>query len=311
MRMGLEKRLDPKLLDEFQIIPSRLRELKDDKIRMYWLHDLPEDPETNHLKEANSRNKFHKMIFCGEWQYTRYRDFLGVPHDDSCVVIDNAVEPFEFVPKSKEEVRLIYVSTPQRGLEILVPVFEKLAEKHSNIVLDVFSSFSIYGWDDPPKFKELFERCKVHPKINYHGSQPHEVVREAMKKAHILSYPSIWLECNSLSLIESMSAGLLAVHPNYGGLVDTSGGLTFQYQWDVDTNKHANKFFHALDHAISVVNNEDTQNYLQFVKLYADNRYNWDRITHRWQDLLLSMHSKYTDTSSRKIKSDVFSYQVR
>jgi glycosyltransferase involved in cell wall biosynthesis len=183
MRMGLEERLPAELLEDFQIICSRVRTIEDDKIRVYWLHDLPEDPETNHLKDSDSRDRFHKMVFCGNWQYTRYRDYLGVPHDDSAIVLETAIDPITFESKPKDEVRLVYTSTPQRGLELLVPIFIELCKKHDNIVLDVFSSFNIYGWAESDKpYEKLFEICRDHPKINYHGAQPNEVVREAKRK---------------------------------------------------------------------------------------------------------------------------------
>jgi len=309
--MELEKRLPEGLIDDFQIICSRVRELDKDKIKIYWLHDLPEDPETNHLKESSSRDRFHKLVFCGNWQYTRYRDYLGVPHDSKSVVIDNGVDPIPAFEKSKDEVRLIYFSTPQRGLELLVPVFEDLCKKHDNIVLDVFSSYSIYGWEDADKrFEKVFEKCKQHPKINYHGSQPNEVVREALQKAHIMAYPSIWMECNSRATIEAMSAGLLCVHPNYGGLVDTSGGLNFMYQWDNNQQAHASIFHAALSHAIDTVNLESTQNYLKLVKVYADTRYGWDKIVPQWEGLLRVLKDKYPTTESRKIQQLMFKYKT-
>jgi len=217
MRAGLEERLDPELLENFQIICSRVRKIEEDKIRVYWLHDLPEDPETNHLKGSASRDRFHKMVFCGNWQYNRYRDYLGVPHDDSCTVLETAITPFlaDELFKPKETIRLAYTSTPQRGLDLLVPVFIELCKKHDNIELDVFSSFNIYGWEESDKpFEKLFDMCRDHPKINYHGAQPNDVVRESLKQTHILAYPSIWMECNSRSVIEAMSAGALCVHPN-------------------------------------------------------------------------------------------------
>ena len=310
LRMELEKRLPEGLVDDFQIICSRVRQLEDDKIRLYWLHDLPEDPETNHLRDSGSRDRFHQMVFCGQWQYTRYRDYLGVPHDQKSIVIDNGVEPLEVHEKSKDEVRLVYFSTPQRGLEILVPVFEHLATKYDNIVLDVFSSYSIYGWHEADKrFEAVFERCRQHPKINYHGSQPNEVVREALKKAHIMAYPSIWMECNSRAVIEAMSAGLLCVHPNFGGLVDTSGSLNMMYQWDQDINVHANVFAAVLAHAIETVNTEYTQNYLKLVKTYADTRYSWDRIVPQWVGLLSKLKDQYPTVESRK-NQPMFSYRV-
>ena len=39
MRAGLEERLPADLLENFQIIASRVREKDDSKIRVLWLHD--------------------------------------------------------------------------------------------------------------------------------------------------------------------------------------------------------------------------------------------------------------------------------
>lgn len=311
MKMGLEERLPAELLEDFQIICSRVRKIEEDKIRVYWLHDLPEDPETNHLKDEASRDRFHKIVFCGNWQYNRYVDYLGIPPSDKCITLETAIEPITFDPKPMDEIRLIYTSTPQRGLELLVPVFEELCKKHDNIVLDVFSSFNIYGWPDSDKhFEALFERCRKHPKINYHGAQPNDVVREALKKAHILAYPSIWMECNSRSVIEAMSAGALCVHPNLAGLADTSGALNFTYQWDHDKSVHANKFFGVLDHAITSVKQEELQNYLKFVKVYADSRYNWTKVASQWKDMLEGLKQRYPTVESRKIPAEMFTYRT-
>lgn len=293
---GMLSRVNPELLKDFQIIPSRVRELRDDKIRIYWLHDLPGDPETKHLAEPSSRSRFHKIVYCGNWQMAQYQAYLGVPHDQNTAMIETAIDPIQYVEKSKDEIRLVYTSTPQRGLELLVPVFEALAQKYDNIVLDVFSSFKIYGWPDADtQFESLFERCRNHPKINYHGFAPNAVVREHVQRAHIFAYPSIWPECNSKSLIEAMSAGAMCVHPNYAGLADTAGGLTSMYNWDHDKNIHANMFYQLLDHAISIVNLEQTQNYLKFVKSYADTRFNWSKIATQWEGMLLGLQDQHKD----------------
>ena len=311
MKRGLAQRLPEGLADDFQVICSRVRELDNSKIRVYWLHDLPHDPETRHLKDESSRDRFHKLVFCGNWQYQQYQNFLGVPYDDKSVVIETAIDPIQYVPKDKDTVRLVYSSTPQRGLELLVPVFEKLAEKHKHIHLDVFSSFAIYGWADADKqYEPLYERIRNHPQMTYHGFATNETVRETLQKAHIHAYPSIWLECNSRSVIEAMSAGLMCVHPNFGGLADTTGGMTFMYQGDVDKNIHATKFYHALDHAIEVVNNEDMQNYLQFVKMYADSRFNWSKIAAQWQDVMMSLKARYPNEEARNVPAQMFSYKV-
>jgi glycosyltransferase involved in cell wall biosynthesis len=227
----------------------------------------------------------------------QYETRLGVPHDQKLAVLESAIEPIPFIDKSKDEIRLIYTSTPQRGLAILVPVFEALAEKYDNIVLDVFSSYKIYGWGEADgQFEELYERCRKHPRINYHGFAKNDEVREALQKAHIFSYPSIWLECNCKALIEAMSAGLLCVHPNYGGLIDTSGGVTAMYNWDNDINKHANIFYAHLENAIKIIHEDQVQNYLQFQKQYADLRFNWTKVLSQWDGLFRSLYDQYKDT---------------
>lgn len=293
----LLSRIDKQHLDKFQFIPSRVRTLYNDRIRIYHLHDLCHDPETNHLKDQWSRDRFHKIIYCGNWQMNQYQDFLGIPHDSKTCVIETAIDPIELIAKDKETIRMVYTSTPQRGLEILVPVFIELAKKYPNIHLDVFSSFSIYGWPnaDSP-WEPLFEQCRQHPQITYHGFAPNETVREYVQKAHIFAYPSIWPECNSKALIEAMSAGCLCVHPDYAGLSDTAGGLTAMYHWTPNKNEHANIFYSMLDSAIGLVNEEQTQNYLGFVKQYADSRFNWGNIITRWNNLLSGLYQQHAGT---------------
>lgn len=312
MMEGIISRLDPKFHDKFQLIPSRVRELHDDRIRILHVHDLPWDQQLSHLADANSRNRFHKIVYCGNWQMQQFQTHLGIPHDQKTCVIDTAIDPFGPINKgdTKEEIRLIYTSTPQRGLSILVPVFEELCKHHDNLVLDVFSSYKIYGWAEADQqFEELFDRCRNHPKINYHGFASNDVVREHVAKAHIFAYPSIWPECNSRSLIEAMSAGCVCIHPNYAGLTDTSGSVTIQYNWDKDQNVHANMFYAVLNDTINRMQETDMYPYLQFQKTFADYRYNWDRIANQWNALCTALLHEY-EGKDLKVPAAQFSYRT-
>ena len=63
----MEKR-ESGLLDNFQIISTRVRELEEDKKRILWVHDLANDPEVQHLKEEVSLNRFERVVFVSHWQ---------------------------------------------------------------------------------------------------------------------------------------------------------------------------------------------------------------------------------------------------
>tara|TARA_R110000772_G_scaffold145543_2_gene255583 strand:- start:342 stop:1349 length:1008 start_codon:yes stop_codon:yes gene_type:complete len=294
MKYGLYERLDVDLLNKFQIIPSRVREIDEDRKNVLWLHDLPWDPESQHLKNGGW-DKFDKLVFVSNWQMQAYNSFSGVPYSAG-TVLRNAIEPLPKVDKPNPEdgINIIYHTTPHRGLEILVPVFVELAKADKKLTLDVFSSFEAYGWpqrDEP--YEELFQICRDHPQINYHGYQPNSVVREALTKAHIFAYPCIWPETSCISLMEAMSAGCFCVHPNLAALPETSALWTYMYQFHENHQDHANVFGGALQSVISLLKDlpfyENLKSRLSMQKQYADAFYSWETRAHEWTGVLTSL----------------------
>lgn len=290
MQERLHNSLPPDLLDKFQIIPSRVRDIDPNRKAILWLHDLPNDPESQHLKDPNLRKRFSKIVAVSDWQMQLYNIILGVPYSES-IVLKNAITPIDIQEKQYDgTVRIIYHTTPHRGLGILVPVFEELAKRHDNIQLDVFSSFSIYGWEqrDAP-YADLFERCRNHPKINYHGAVSNERIREELKRSHIFAYPSIWPETSCLAAIEAFSAMNIVVCPNYAALPETAAGFANMYQWSEDHNEHAGRFMQYLENTIiQIKKNGPDKARLNFQKSYFDAVYNWDNRAQQWQAMLES-----------------------
>lgn len=292
MRDALFARLPRDLLDHFQIICSRPNKLDDSKLKVLWCHDLAEDPAVSRLQDKNYRDQFDLFVFVSHWQMEKYNRVLGVPYGSS-VVLENAIVPIDDCEKATDKVKIIYTPTPHRGLELLYPVFDKLCESFDNIELDVYSSFKLYGWEqrDEP-YKELFEALKAHPKINYYGSVSNLEIREALQKAHIFAYPSIWPETSCLCLIEAMSAKCIAVHPNFAALPETSGGLTMMYQWDEDPVVHVNKFAANLAAAIKIAQTEEIKPILDYIKTYTDYKFSWERRAAGWRNVLINLAKK-------------------
>jgi glycosyltransferase involved in cell wall biosynthesis len=290
------------LLEQFQIVFSRVRELKEDKFRIFYAHDLPGDPESEFLKN-DGWNKFHKLIFVSNWQMQRYIEYYNIPWSQ-CEVIENSIVPLNRHPEADNDdvIHICYTSTPHRGLHILYAAFDSLTKKHSNIILDVFSSFKLYGWEHrDEQYQELFNILMAHPQVRYHGTKDNDTILEYLETTgDIFAYPSIWPETSCLCLIEAMSAELMCIHSNYGALPDTSAGFTYMYQFEEDENKHATKLYHILDSAIEHVNDKDVIARRKFMKMYADTRFNQQNSDQRWSHLLSNIIAHNPDKSLPK-----------
>jgi UDP-glucose:(glucosyl)LPS alpha-1,2-glucosyltransferase len=311
----LAELISPDLLQHFQIICSRQREFDMNKIRVFWCHDLPEDPESNKFKDPSFHRNIHKYVFISNWQYQRYQLFHNVKYDSKSDVIESGIEPAPNTALTKPDdgkIHIAYTSTPQRGLQILVPVFKMLAEKYPNIHLHVFSSFKIYGWDDADKqFEELYNEIRQHPQMTYHGFVPNAQLKEFLNTCHIFAYPSIWMETSCRAMLEAMSAGLVCVHPNFAALPETSGGLNLMYNGNFeDLQAHSNVFAQYLDYGINLVKNNEHRNIVAFNKAFVDRRYNLDKIVTQWENTLSELLYRYPDQASRQPAKQLFVYKT-
>lgn len=293
MDRALKERVDNDLLEQFYIIKSRVRWVDPKRPNILWLHDTWDDPESQHLKQPESRERFRRLVFVSNYQLQTYNLALGVPYSES-FVLRNAIDPIPYKDKDSDVIRLIYHTTPHRGLNIAVAAVQELAKHYGDrIHFDVFSSFEAYGWKERDKpFEGLFDTIREHPQMTYHGYQPNSVVREALQNAHIFAYPNTWPETSCISAIEAMSAGCQIVCPNYAALPETTGNFATMYHFHEDVKSHANVFVNMLNAAISNYNTEDLQKKLMFQKNWTDNFYNWDLRAAEWTGFLQGMLKK-------------------
>lgn len=299
MAMRMVKYLPQDLLEKFQIIHGRVRDLDPNLRKILVCHDLPSDPEVQKLTDPAYRKQFDKIVFVSNWQAQLFNLQLGIPYSEF-IVIPNGIEPFEEPKKDYEgPVRLIYHTTPHRGLALLVPAFEELS-KHFDVHLDVFSSFGVYGWEERDEpYKPLFDRLDKMPNAKYHGFASNGVVREELKRTHIFAYPSIWPETSCIAAIEAMSAGNIVVHPNFGALPETCGRMSLMYQFNENPNDHLQIFYFNLVNAVNTIKSSGPGVARSIWNLY-NITYRWDVIQPQWTNLLKGiLHGQEVSSESK------------
>ncbi len=289
------KTLRPELLSHFNIIHSRNTGVSLTKKNILVVQDLPLDPMYDHLRKDGWKN-FDKLAFVSHWQKQQFFDYLGVP-PSAGVVLKNAIVPIEDHVKPTDKIRLMYYSTPHRGLDVLYAAFVPLAKEFPNLELNVYSSFDLYAWPErDEQHKDLFQKLEDHPQINYSKSVSNDLIRLVLKRNHILAYPSTWQETSCLVLIEAMSAGLTCVHSSLAALPETSLSLTHMYDYHEDPNTHAMIFYNNLRRAIQIHSDENIlskhMNNLAVQKSVADVIYSWDNRAIQWENLMYNILQK-------------------
>jgi hypothetical protein len=101
---------------------------------------------------------------------------------DRCLVIKNAIdkiEPGKLNYNKGDPIKLIYTSTPWRGLNVLLAAMQLV--KNKLVHLDVYSSTQVYGNDfkskNDDKFKDLYSQAGSLPNVSYVGYKPNEFIK--------------------------------------------------------------------------------------------------------------------------------------
>ncbi|OUS47499.1 hypothetical protein BE221DRAFT_71485, partial [Ostreococcus tauri] len=100
-------------------------------------------------------------------------------------------------------------------------------------------------------------------------------VREALTKAHIFAYPSIWQETSCIAAIEALSAGVHVVTSSLAALPETLGTFATMYQYVEDTEEHLAAFERALGEAIDSYWSQEKFSMRRVQQVYASQVFGW------------------------------------
>lgn len=292
---NLKKAL-PDLTDQVQIIMSRPESVKlEDKPRVLWLQDLPQDPASAKLQDKVYRTNFNRIVFASYWQQQQYNIFLGIPYGEGVVIKNGVPTMAPKLPKVagdgpgglRTKLKFLYTSTPHRGLNVLCAAAEALAKERQDWELHVYSSLNIYGWHEQDKqMQPLYDRLKDNPCVVYHGSQPNDVVRQACLDSHVFVYPSIYQETSCMAIQEAMMAGCLAITSSLGALIETCGEWAWMLPFSEDPVRLANYTLDAMRRALDSYDTELVQNVLRLQSHYFQSFYSFEGRLPRWKQLL-------------------------
>ncbi len=285
------RRAYPRLTEQVQLVGSRPRDVvhDPDKPKIVWLQDLIDDPSLKCLVDPTYRSVFNAIVCVSAWQQDQFAR-AGIPYSQT-TVIKNACEPLVPTwpkPLVDGKLRLIYHSTPHRGLAVLSAAAAELAKIRQDWHLDVYSSTKIYGWPaaQDAQFEPLYQQLRDNPCVTYHGTVDQATVRQAVLEAHLWVYPSIYPETSCLCAIEALMAGCLGLTSAFGALPETCAEWAWFLPYTEDLPTLAGSTQAAMTQALDHYQNDVVQQLLRMQSVYYQTFWTFEQRLPQWKHLL-------------------------
>jgi len=288
----LQKHVSKELLDKVNLtisVPEK-KPLVIDKPNILWIQNSYDQPNVApwFMNKLN-HGKYDWYVFNSHWVYEKYRYHFKIP-TENCLIIKNGFDDdlilkTEYKPSKK--IKLVYTSTPWRGLDVLLGAMEKV--KSDKIELDVYSSTQIYG----DQFKDLvdkeyvalYEKAKSLKNVNYKGYTHHKDLVKVLHNYDIFVYPNHWEETSCIAAIEALACGQVGLVTNNGALYETCAEFPIYVPYLTDKKMLVDQFAFAIDTLPEIINNVSDEQ-IKFQMEYYKKFYHWSVIKTYWERFL-------------------------
>jgi glycosyltransferase involved in cell wall biosynthesis len=250
--------------------------IKDGRPVIFWLHNTKSQFNPDYVARVLGHqsviDRIAYIIVPSMWHKLWSAEEFNISLD-RIKVIPNAIHPLTYNAEkfsNIKQVRIVHTSSAYRGLPILM---NSLKHIDADFRLEVYNDYN-------PDLHYHDDQDTIDKRVRFFWKTPRRTVMEAVESAHILAYPSIYLETFCLSLAESQSAGNLAVYPELGALTEVGDMRGVVYEYDEDMAKHEAIFTGALTLAIQKVLAGEWNPAEQIESI--NSRYSWEKVTQDW-----------------------------
>jgi 2-polyprenyl-3-methyl-5-hydroxy-6-metoxy-1,4-benzoquinol methylase/glycosyltransferase involved in cell wall biosynthesis len=211
--------------------PMMIRERPGARRRVLWLHDCMYGGQLRETFE-----EWDEVLALSAAHEDALRRHEELP-EASFVRTRNGIDLARYEEATKSFAqrlpRVIYSSSPDRGLEHLLRYWPEIKRRVPNAELHVFYGFDVFdrmhaqnhalvAWKD-----QLVAAAEAMPGVTLHGRVSQEVLAEAQMNARVWAYPTplVDTETSCITAMEAMAAGMAAVTSRAGALPETLGNV--------------------------------------------------------------------------------------
>lgn len=235
-------RKSPKIFDKVQYLPAeslpKYCAQTIPKVNIAWRHNIKLTSAPTYLwchdlctPGMENQSVYDKLIVLSRSHSSFAQGMVGV--DKSRIWISrNGVNPERFISlqREKQPGKIIFSSSPDRGLDRCISVMDKVVKELPQAELHCF-----YGFDNMLKMGKHAEVAKIkalieaRPYVKYHGNISQHQLTKEMASSQVWLYPTDFQETFCITALEAAACGTYPVVRSIGALPETLA----PYQSDV------------------------------------------------------------------------------
>lgn len=220
------------------------------KTRFFWTGDSYDQFPNFGMGDKRLAQSINAFLAVSEWHANTLCEASGFPRSKTWI-LRNGVNLSLFEGEEKRvRKRLIYSSTPYRGLQYVPALYRELKKKHPDLELHVFSGYAVYN-QAPQSFEVLQKELAQLPDCTLHGNTLQKDLSREFMKSSILFYPCDFEETSCITAMEAQAAGCVSLSTKLGALPETIGDAGVLIEGRAGSPEYAKAFLEAADSLLS------------------------------------------------------------
>jgi len=264
-------------------------------LQIFWTGDAFDQPFVQALSRTEARAEIDFFMLQSDWHTTTFQTHHAVPSTQIIKTTLGAaasanVDTRPAVSATRPR-RLAYVSTPFRGLDVLLEMFPRLRASFTDLRLDVFSSMKVYGWTpeaDQKAFGTLYDAA-VQRGVTWHGSLAQPELLEHLGRTGLFLYPNTFAETSCIAAIEAQASGCVVVTSARAALNETveHGKTGICIKGEPKTEEYQREFIGIISALLR--NPARMAAFSEAATQRAFQQYTWKSIASEWTNIFESM----------------------
>lgn len=241
-----------------------------------WCHDLT-------FPQLRDHKNFDVLLALSDF----HKDYLiastGVPKE-KITITRNGINPdrFKDLKIEKDGLRVVFPSSPDRGLEVAMLIMDRVRAKGTPAELHCYYGLeNLYKFGQAEKADMLKKMISERPWVKYVGNVQQDVLVKEMSKAKVWLYPATFIESSCITALECLLTKTYPIVRKVGALPNTLKRATDRemasvVDWDIQ-DKDLDQWADLVDDALILDYYQDME--------FDPEEISWGSVAEEWKKM--------------------------